>query len=257
MHSPIQTTSPPFYVSGAMMMLVFLLFCNSRQLALVNVESLGEPGLQEMIIDDNAQKNMMNSILACSIGGLALLFLRNRYFTQDNGQKFGCFYLCNSMLAGVISVSACIDSLESETSIIVALAGSALYFVISKLYLKYEIDDPLESSIIYGWMTFYSSIVVGFVDKEKGLFNTGTFDQLKVQCTGVFSIIAFTTLTTFILVLILRKHRRFKFGQIFEVVGHNNLISEAEHKLLSNHLLAKIELKQREGNDTNKKSRRS
>jgi len=42
-NSPIQATSPPFYVSGAMMMLVFLILINCRELPDPKISALGEP----------------------------------------------------------------------------------------------------------------------------------------------------------------------------------------------------------------------
>jgi hypothetical protein len=172
MHSPIQTTSPPFYVSGSVMQLVLILFCNSRSLPDVDADLLHN----DQALSEHAQQNMMNSIVACSVGGLILLFLRNQYFTQDNGQKFGCFYICNAMLAATIAISACLDNLTAYSTLLISLVGATLYFTLSKLYLKLEIDDPLESSIIFGWMTVYSLLVVGFTH-EDGLFTTGSFAQ--------------------------------------------------------------------------------
>lgn len=87
-----------------------------------------------------------------------------------------------------------------------------------------EIDDPLESSIIYGWMGVFSSIIVGFVDHDNGLIKARKFIQLGIQFTGIISIIAFTALLTFVLAMILKVHRRIRFGHIYEVVGLNNLI---------------------------------
>jgi ammonia channel protein AmtB len=67
------------------------------------------------------------------------------------------------MICGVTSVSSCLDNISIRGGIIISLLGGVLYFILSKVYLKLEIDDPLESSILYGWMGVFSSIVVGFV----------------------------------------------------------------------------------------------
>ena len=83
MNSPIQTTSPSFYVSGSMIMMVFLLFCNSRMLPKFDLENISNSS--SYVLDEQAQRNMMTSILAGSVGGLCLLILRNQFYTSDNG----------------------------------------------------------------------------------------------------------------------------------------------------------------------------
>ena len=115
---------------------------------------------------------MMISILASSVAGLCFMFLRNQFFSQEIGQKFGCFYLSNAMLSGVIAVSSCLSSLEVFEGVLIAIIGAIFYFLLSKAYLKLEIDDPMESSIVYGFMGLFSTIMVGFTDRKNGLFRT-------------------------------------------------------------------------------------
>ena len=143
---------------------------------------------------------------------------------MENGQKFGCFYLCNAILSGLIAVSSCLEEISVNSGIIIAVVAGFLYFLISKVYLKLEIDDPQESSIIYGWMGLYSSIIVGFVDRDNGLIKAQKFTQLGIHFAGVISIVAISALLTFLLAAILKVHRRIRFGHIYEVVGLNNLI---------------------------------
>ena len=249
MNSPIQTTSPSLYVSGSMMMLVFLLFCNSRELPEVDINEFGKILVQRtengFLISENAQKNMMASILASSVGGLILMFLRSKFFSFEIGQKFGCFYVSNAMLSGVIAVSCCLSDVSVFEATILALFGSILYFLMSKAYLKLEIDDPQESSIVYGVMGLFSTIMVGLLDKNHGLIKTANGKQLAIQIGGAVAIIAFSAILAFFLVLLMKTHRRFKFGQIFEIVGLNSLINNQEYQILSNSLFAKIEQKQR------------
>ena len=85
---------------------------------------------------------MMASILASSVGGLIFMFLRSKFFSFEIGQKFGCFYVSNAMLSGVIAISCCLHDATVFDATILALFGSILYFLMSKSYLKLEIDDP-------------------------------------------------------------------------------------------------------------------
>ena len=68
-------------------------------------------------------------------------------------------------------------------------------------------------------MTFYSSIVVGFADQKHGLFVTGMPGVIETQLFGDICIIAFTSVTTLALMTMMKLQRRFKFGQVFEIVG--------------------------------------
>jgi len=129
------------------------------------------------------------------------------------------------MICGVTSVSSCMDNISIRGGIIISLLGGVLYFIISKVYLKLEIDDPLESSILYGWMGVFSSIVVGFVDKKQGIIENLKFNQLAIQFIGMVSIIAFSATLTFILAVILKCHRRIRYGHIYEALGLNSLLN--------------------------------
>lgn len=238
--SPLQTTSPPFYVSGALMMWIFFLFCGSTILSDVNLRKIEGTETyvlpdksRKFFLEETSQKNMMVLIVCGAIGGVCHIFLRERFYSEDSRQRFGSFYLCNSMLAGVISVSSCLDSLSLGGGAIVATIGSVIYFILSKTYLRLHLDDPLESSIVYGWIGFYSTTIVGFIDADNGVIPTKSVKLLFVHFGGALTIAVFTALLTLALVLVIRAHRRFRFGQIFEVVGLNNLIQQTENRLLS------------------------
>jgi hypothetical protein len=65
----------------------------------------------------------------------------------------------------------------------------------------------------------------------------------------MISIIGFSAALTFMLAVILKVHRRIRYGHIYEALGLNSLLNIQEDKVLSDSLLAKIEQKQRLGFD--------
>ena len=122
------------------------------------------------------QKVIMITVLAMSFCGLFTILTKS-IFMPPNAKliHFGCYYICNGMLSGVISVSAACTGIEIWQGIIISLAACLFYQIGSRFLTRYEIDDPLEASIVYGIQGFWSIIAAGIFDREKGWLQTGNF----------------------------------------------------------------------------------
>ena len=118
----------------------------------------------------------MITVLASSVCGLGTIITRD-LFHSPNAKivHFGCYYICNGMLSGVISVSAACTGIEIWQGIIISLAACLFYQIGSRFLTRYEIDDPLEASIVYGVQGFWSIVAAGIFDREKGWLQTGNF----------------------------------------------------------------------------------
>ena len=93
----------------------------------------------------------MITVLSMSFCGLFTIVTKN-LFIPPNAKliHFGCYYICNGMLSGVISVSASCTGIEIWHGVFISLAACLFYQIGSRLLAKFEIDDPLEASLVYG-----------------------------------------------------------------------------------------------------------
>lgn len=125
------------------------------------------------------------------------------------------------------------------------------------MLIKLELDDPLESSIVYGLQGLWGVISVGFFDANKGLLNTGDATQLMVQLTGAFSVLAISATISFCIFLMVKRQQRFRVGKIYEIVGLDTMTKPSDFDdLLTIDLLSKIETRQRTEADVKKKSQK-
>ena len=133
-----------------------------------------------------------------------------------------------------------------------------LYSVGSKLLIKFELDDPMESFLIYGIQGLWGTISVGLFDNKKGLLNTGDGSQLMIQVGGALAIIFWTASISFAVFTMIKKQSRFRVGKIFEVIGLDILTKPSNFDdLISVEIINKIEMRQRLDGESKKKNQRA
>jgi Amt family ammonium transporter len=86
--------------------------------------------------------------------------------------------LCNSVLAGLVSVTASCKNIELWAASLIGCIGSIIYYNSKRVISRYEIDDPLDITEVHGLCGIWSVIAVGIFDKDKGYFYSGNGDQL-------------------------------------------------------------------------------
>ena len=111
------------------------------------------------------QKVIMITILASSVSGLGYISLRSFFNSIAHGNNYGCFYISNAMLSGTISIAAACDSIDVWQAVAISFIGCMLYSVGSKMLIKFELDDPMESFLVYGVQGFWGAIAAGLFDK--------------------------------------------------------------------------------------------
>ena len=116
----------------------------------------------------------------------------------------------NASLAGLVGITAGCDALDAVGSIVVGLvSGLLVVFVVEFLDLKLHIDDPVGAVGVHFANGIWGTIAVGLLANPdapaglRGLFYTGSFRLLGVQCLGIVAILGWTaalmTLTFFII----------------------------------------------------------
>ena len=109
--------NPAYYVTGALIVLVSMLFVNSQNLRMPNIEELGLDADQILTWrEENAdisghmanasQKVIMITIVASSTSGLAYVFTSGIFNAITPSQNFGCYNIINAMLSGAVAISA-------------------------------------------------------------------------------------------------------------------------------------------------------
>ena len=150
---PYEISSPSFYVSGALLILVSLLFVNSQHVQNPDVKLIGSLTGEVSASSETAnlpQKMIMMTMISCSVCGLMYISLKETFPLAVSGKNSGCYYISNAMLSGVIAVSPAGESIEIWQAIIISMFGCLLYTFGSVLLQRFEIDDPVEASLIYG-----------------------------------------------------------------------------------------------------------
>ena len=131
-------------------------------------------------------------------------------FTWIKNGKPDVSMCLNASLAGLVGITAGCDALDAVGSIVVGLvSGLLVVFVVEFLDLKLHIDDPVGAVGVHFANGIWGTIAVGLLANPdapaglRGLFYTGSFRLLGVQCLGIVAILGWTaalmTLTFFII----------------------------------------------------------
>ncbi len=159
-------------------------------------------------------------------------------------------------MAGCVSITASCNNVNLFSSMCIGFIGGIIYLSFRKLFIRLEIDDPLEASIIHGICGFWGTLAVGFFDKTKGLFFLGSWRQLGIQILGASAIITWIGLNTVLFVLLAKKGNRYRIGEIYEIIGMD-ILDQNDQDLLEKSnknplnvqinpkIIAKIEARQR------------
>jgi Amt family ammonium transporter len=92
-----------------------------------------------------AERALMNSILAPSAAGLFTLFSKQHITGEKLHIRLDPQGLTNGILAGLVCITACSESVESWSAIIIGIIGSLTYSYSVKISAHFKIDDPLEA----------------------------------------------------------------------------------------------------------------
>lgn len=120
---------------------------------------------------------MMNTILAGSGCGFTSVFLKHPIAgTYSDKMKYDVGALCNGILFGLVSITAGCNNIEPWGALIIGFLGAIIYGLSTRMMLALHIDDPLEASQVHGFGGIWGVFVVGFFDRDEGLFYDGTAD---------------------------------------------------------------------------------
>lgn len=132
---------------------------------------------------------VMNTVISAASSGFLVAITtqyQNSFDTKSRIQDrqilyhFNVHQLCNSVLAGMVSVTASCNNIELWAAAAVGIIGSTIYTQMQKLISRFEIDDPLDISEVHGFCGIWAIIAAGIFDKTSGFFYTGNARQLGI-----------------------------------------------------------------------------
>ena len=157
-------------------------------------------------------------------------------FTWIKNKKPDVSMCINACLAGLVGVTAGCAALDAIGSTVVGLvSGFLVVFVVEFLDLKLHIDDPVGAVGVHMANGIWGTIAVGLLANPaapaglKGLFYTGDFYQLGVQCLGFLAVAAYTVVTMTITFIIIKKTVGLRVSKEEEIKG----LDKTEHGLPS------------------------
>ena len=151
-----------------------------------------------------------NGAAATSTSELATIFLNTTIapavatvttmiYTWIKNGKPDVSMCINACLAGLVGITAGCAAMDAIGSTVVGLvSGILVVVVVEVLDLKLHIDDPVGAVGVHMANGIWGTIAVGLLANPKapaglnGLFYTGNWYQLGVQCLGVVSVAVYT-----------------------------------------------------------------
>lgn len=141
-----------------------------------------------------------NTFLAASAG----VFMTAMYTKFRYGYMDGSLTL-NGALAGLVSITAGAANLSMIGALVAgAIAAPILVEGVRFIDSKLRIDDPVGAVTVHGFCGIWGTMAVGLLDKANGLFYSGSATLLAVQAIGVVAVIAWTSITIFISLSIIK-----------------------------------------------------
>lgn len=139
----------------------------------------------------------MAPVSACFVG-LVMSMVRE-------GGQIKIPYITNTILGGLVAITAFPHATTSQEAVIVGTISGFITIEADRLLYKYKFDDPVGVVSVHfvngAWSLIAAGLFLGTVNcsddfEVKGLFHSGSFYLLGVQCLGLIAIIAWTWFCT-------------------------------------------------------------
>ena len=157
-------------------------------------------------------------------------------FTWIKNGKPDVSMCINACLAGLVGITAGCAALDAIGATVVGIvSGVLVVIVVEVLDLKLHIDDPVGAVGVHMANGIWGTIAVGLLANPNapagldGLFYTGKWYQLGVQCLGFVAVAAYTTVLMIGCFFVIKKTVGLRVGRNEELRG----LDSTEHGLPS------------------------
>ena len=178
-----------------------------------------------------------NGAAATSVSELASIFMTTTIapavatcttllFTWIKNGKPDVSMCINACLAGLVGITAGCAALDAIGATVVGIVSGILVVVVVELLdLKLHIDDPVGAVGVHCANGIWGTLAVGLLANPdapaglNGLFYTGSFKQLGVQCLGIISVAAYAVVMMTVCFLLIKKFHGLRVSKEEEIKG--------------------------------------
>ncbi|XP_055998053.1 putative ammonium transporter 1 [Ostrea edulis] len=148
-----------------------------------------------------------NTVMSGTSGAFTTMFLNKLPCFGDRKWSFAT--TLNGALAGMVSICAGCNQMETYSAFLVGIGGGIAYMVTTWLVLfKLKVDDPLDACAVHYGGGTWGVIAVGLLSRDVGIFYRWDAESALTmvwQLTGLLAIIAWTGALCFIMFFTLKK----------------------------------------------------
>ena len=176
-------------------------------------------------MDDAVPLILINTFLAAAFGLLTSLVISFAIFKKPDP-----FYVILGPLAGLVSITAACNSVNSLIAILIGIIGTIIAIIVHELLNKKEIDDVVGAVPVHLAAGVWGTLAVGIFSNLE-ILGTGLsrMDQIKAQLIGIGTIGIFSFVSSFIFFKIVNYFYPLRVSPLHEELGLNI----AEHGAVS------------------------
>lgn len=170
---------------------------------------------------ESSELIIANTIIAPSIAGIVTFFIKPFMCPSKEDVLFDFQGITNGILAGLVSITAGCDVMDTWAAFCVGIIGAFVYCLGVMLMNKLKIDDPLEASQVHGFCGIWGCLAIPFFKKEYGIFygHPDSGKLLGYQIVGCLAIAAWSAGLSAIFFLIASKMGYFRLTEKDELIG--------------------------------------
>ncbi|WP_366184389.1 ammonium transporter [Flavobacterium ovatum] len=157
---------------------------------------------------------LVTTCLAAAAGGVAAMM-----FTQFLYKNLDLSMFLNGVLAGLVGITAGADQMGPTDAILIGLIAGMLVVGAVALVDKLRLDDPVGAVAVHLVCGIWGTLAVGIFGAMASV------DQFLIQLTGVAAIGAFCVISSFIILIIIKKTIGLRVTKEEEIEG----LDEHEH----------------------------
>ena len=157
---------------------------------------------------------LVTTCLAAAAGGIAASIVSNILY-----KNFDLTMFMNGVLGGLVGITAGADLMNPMDAIFIGIiAGAVIVFGVS-LIDKLKLDDPVGAIAVHLICGIWGTLAVGIFGDMAGV------DQFIIQLIGVGIVGAFSVITSFIIIIVIKKTIGLRVDKEEEIKG----LDLAEH----------------------------
>ena len=176
-------------------------------------------------MDEAVPLILINTFLAAAFGLLTSLLISFVLFKKPDP-----FYVVLGPLAGLVSITAACNSVNSLLAILIGIIGTIIAIIVHELLNKKEIDDVVGAVPVHLAAGVWGTLAVGIFSNLE-ILGTGLsrMEQIKAQLIGISAIGFFSFVSSFIFFKVVNYFYPLRVSPIHEELGLNI----AEHGAVS------------------------